>query len=566
MASLEVLPNEILIQCFQYLNAFTLFHAFNQLNARFNHLIRQMSLCINFEDIPKCLFDEFCMILSQDETTKNQVYSLHLSDEDRCLQSKEFWSRFSCEDFPRLQIFKSNIFLKPYQEDLRKTLISLLNRNLQACLNLQKLSIFHLNLFISNSVSNLPLTHVTLSECESNDFLNLLKIFPVLKYLHINKLHYHYTPDPNKFLDSQHHLHLTELMIDNFKSSFETLELFVKQTLNLQSLTICCFFFWMTFVAERWERLITQSLPDLNHFKFVGSAFIDQNSAENILEQYRSHFWREHHWFVEMIFGEGFAIIYTIPYVSKTFIGPLNGTKMNQKNEDQINALTHITHVTACEEIPTETCEYYFPNLRILDIAYREHQPYSKQQIENFNKRFNFSRLKHLNIWNYSRTEISIPLLVNILRASPQLSSMSIHWNSFTSLFMNNELCGHFNQLIRTLCVEDDEHRRSLDQSFDVQKFCQVFSNLKHLQCNRGHAKRFLSIFNRLSSLLTLKLDWVDEENPKDDLDRFKDEVEKLNAAHNIGQECRNHSIPFHTSKQTSSSVSQYFVNIDVWF
>ena len=186
MTNLEVLPNEILIQCFQYLNVCTLFHAFNQLNARFNHLIRQMPLCIDFDDIPKFIFDEFCMILSQDETMKNQVYSLHLPDDDRCLQSKEFWSRFSCEDFPCLQIFKSNIFLKPGQEDLKRVPMKI---NLQAFHHLQKLSMFDLNCSMCRNGSTSSITHFTLVRMRrAASFFYLLKTFPVLKYLHINEL------------------------------------------------------------------------------------------------------------------------------------------------------------------------------------------------------------------------------------------------------------------------------------------------------------------------------------------------------------------------------------------
>ena len=45
-----------------------------------------------------------------------------------------------------------------------------------------------------------------------------------------------------EYLEDQRHLHLTELIIDNFKGSFETFELSVKQTPNLQSLTIVCLF------------------------------------------------------------------------------------------------------------------------------------------------------------------------------------------------------------------------------------------------------------------------------------------------------------------------------------
>ena len=116
--------------------------------------------------------------------------------------------------------------------------------------------------------------------------------------------------------------------------------------------------------------------------------------------------------------------------------------------------------------------------------------------------------------------------------------------------------------MIRTLNVKKDQHR-SVDQSFDVEKFCQVFSNLKHLRCNSGHAKQFLPVFNRLSSPLTLKLDWVDKENPKDDLDRFKYEMEKFDAVYKIESKCVIEHIPCFFSKPAVID-TKYYVEIDV--
>ena len=75
----EVLPNEILTQCFEYLNAPYLFHSFNQLNHRFNDLIRRIPLCINLkEDLAKSTFENFCTKMSSNPGIKDQVFSLNL--------------------------------------------------------------------------------------------------------------------------------------------------------------------------------------------------------------------------------------------------------------------------------------------------------------------------------------------------------------------------------------------------------------------------------------------------------------------------------------------------------
>jgi hypothetical protein len=56
---LEQLPNEILIQCFEYFNALDLFYSFDQLNYRFYRLIRNVSLHLNLHEINKSLLDQF---------------------------------------------------------------------------------------------------------------------------------------------------------------------------------------------------------------------------------------------------------------------------------------------------------------------------------------------------------------------------------------------------------------------------------------------------------------------------------------------------------------------------
>jgi hypothetical protein len=45
----EFLPNEILIDCFGYLNALHIFHSFDQLNYRLNQLIRNIHRKIIFD-------------------------------------------------------------------------------------------------------------------------------------------------------------------------------------------------------------------------------------------------------------------------------------------------------------------------------------------------------------------------------------------------------------------------------------------------------------------------------------------------------------------------------------
>jgi hypothetical protein len=49
----ELLSNEIVIDCFEYLDIFDIFYSFNYLNDHFNQLIRTILLHLNFKYIQK---------------------------------------------------------------------------------------------------------------------------------------------------------------------------------------------------------------------------------------------------------------------------------------------------------------------------------------------------------------------------------------------------------------------------------------------------------------------------------------------------------------------------------
>ncbi len=64
----ELLPNEIIIECFRYLNAPYIFYSFDRLNIRFYTLIRNIQLHLNGQKFNKPLFNAFCQtILSNPE-------------------------------------------------------------------------------------------------------------------------------------------------------------------------------------------------------------------------------------------------------------------------------------------------------------------------------------------------------------------------------------------------------------------------------------------------------------------------------------------------------------------
>ncbi len=78
----ELLTNEILIECFKYLGALGIFYSFDQLNYRFNQLIRHIPLYVNFQHARKSIFDRFRTKILLNPEIKRQIYPLNLSNQN----------------------------------------------------------------------------------------------------------------------------------------------------------------------------------------------------------------------------------------------------------------------------------------------------------------------------------------------------------------------------------------------------------------------------------------------------------------------------------------------------
>jgi hypothetical protein len=99
----ELLPNEILIECFEYLNAPDIFYSFDQLNYRYYKLIRTIPLHFNFEYVRKSIFDQFCTKILSTPEIKTQIRFLHLSNKNTYASIKTFLSFFSLSEFTHLR-------------------------------------------------------------------------------------------------------------------------------------------------------------------------------------------------------------------------------------------------------------------------------------------------------------------------------------------------------------------------------------------------------------------------------------------------------------------------------
>ncbi|CAF1418659.1 unnamed protein product [Adineta steineri] len=170
----ELLPNEILLDYFGYFNALDLFYAYDGLNYRINKLIRILPLHLNFQYANKSKFGEFCRTMSLNEELRNQIYSLHLSNQETDFQIEAFLSFFSLNQFINLRSL-SITEINSTDSTKIKLMLSLIPR-------LQTLSIISSDFPFNTINGTLFIKNLTISYCFLTKLYQLLQHMPILKY------------------------------------------------------------------------------------------------------------------------------------------------------------------------------------------------------------------------------------------------------------------------------------------------------------------------------------------------------------------------------------------------
>ena len=549
MTIFESLPNEILLQCLEYFSAFDLFYSFNRLNNRFNQLIRQIRLHLNLENIPKPIFDEFCSTLSLDPTIKTQVYSLYFSVNSHEFQTKKFFALFSSDEFIHLQNYGFILPLEsPFEYSNTGTFCMPLIP-LPKTIQLRRLSLVHNEEFFTIHPSIL---HLTIDQCNFNEFIQLLNYFPLLKSFHIQ-----HTDDRSRRIETDqcNHQNLKELIIGYFRNSFDELQMYVKSIPNLQSLTISNMNNEEFSDADLWERLIQTSLPKLKTFHFTYCSD-RSNELPDLIKQFtgfQNPFWVEHQWFTEYIIGNQLVILYTLPYSSK--ILPLSFDY--KKSSNHLSTFANVTNLFFYGISPLENSSIYFPNITSLTLITMDQSrtlDYLKQNICLFN-------LKHLDI-----STIDEFLNISFLESTPQLVSLAIHWNALESLFTDENLCKMLNRMIRRLNVCRMVDLMCRDSFYQSNEFCKTFENIEDLVCDVNHLEQVISFLHQFRKLSHLNVRWQSVDDPQEHLSRLTHELERYDVIQDVHiQRCSSWNI--NADHQSSDTHTRNYsdVNLRLW-
>ena len=320
----ESLPNEIILDLFDYFDGIELFDLFYELNQRFTWLLYRQyrTFRLNFTSISKRKFDFICQQHLPNLT--EHVYSLSLSNGIETIQQIEIFLLFqpSIENFLHLQSLTLS-YLDTYE---------IIIKIIRQCSRIHHLKFYRCNFTIKRSDFQSIIDGIwsltNLIHCEMDDISErrlgfciptkistslqrLTWIKFIVKLNEINTL-YEYTPNLRhlSISISDPHIDYQPSILPSLRSAhfiFHTFDLldirlFFQNIPNLSRLNIEILFNLID--GYEWKKMISQYLPRLRRFDFhMKSTFAsDENMNELVrsyIESFRNSFWiTKHQWFV----------------------------------------------------------------------------------------------------------------------------------------------------------------------------------------------------------------------------------------------------------------------------
>ena len=525
--TLEFLPNEIFIECFEYLNALHIFYSFDQLNSRFNQLIRNIRLCVDFRNIHQQLIcDQFCMKILSNPDIKKQIYSLHLSNnKDTSKKIHSFLSNFSLNELVHLRSLTLTEVTRYNLKKLKQMLPLMIelasfhlinyadNQNeILSALPMSQLQ----TLFLPKLPSNLKyilksssIVNLILSKCRFDELYEILSYGSNLKYVNIQHLSRSLYNLADKNLNSTglQSIYLKQMILTGIVDKFDFVTI-LKRTPNLKSLTLDTDNGIDIVNAYEWEDLISSSLLHLNIFKFNFKYLFyrddERNTYEEKFKQFQSDFWCEQHqWFTEYSLSKNCALIYTVPYTSDVYQLMPNTSRYSNKLMNNVKTMDNVRNLTIHSYSILVKCPFYFGHVTSMTLEYRSlftnKSSEIPEHIQHLRMIVNLSSVKHLAISSHCEVMPS-SMLLELLKQAPQISSLTIEPINLQSLLKDEEVCKYFSKMITKLDVWTPSNISPIDQ-FNLDKFCKIFSNIEQFTCKIDRKSTLIFLIMNLTKL-----------------------------------------------------------------
>lgn len=537
----ELLPNEILIDCFEYLHAIDIFNAFDLLNSRFYHFIRNIPLHFNGVDTNLRTFGEFYTKIGSNTQIKHQVKSLKMStmfelNASRFLLRFNFHIQFS--ELQSLTLISPNERMVRLVTSILEYLTNLRYVRLDSSSNtptelLSELSTLDIHTLLVPTIEGnltpfypfkLPvnskpmypfksLVNLTISSYFGGELHALFSGLPKIRYLNIKMINRNARYSTNNISPvDANAIYLKRLIIDSFNNKFKLLEILLRLTPNLKLLIIFANNNKHIVDAPRWQQLITTSLPQLDVFKFKFGFKVNYEDT-NIIEKYRefqTDFWHQQHcWHIECIFDKSKVLFYTVPYSLNEFEILPYSRRLFNKSFNNVNTYANVTDLKVCPEGIIENSGYYFSNVKLLNLHQCPSNNDSFLRIEHvacLKTSVNLNGVTHLNVSLKYEFRSSLALLLLLKEASRVLSSLKIQKDILFSLLGDYESYVCSGKTITELIVTGEPTTYASLNFAEMVKVCKVFLNMEKLCCEAREPSHLEMILEQLSKLSHMKI------------------------------------------------------------
>ena len=519
---MEVFPNELLIECFKYLDGLDIFYSFDGLNSRFSRLIRHIGqLYIDFRNISTSKYYKICMQLLSDSEIKKQIYSLKLTnknDYQMKIVESEFSSFDGFGDLRSLSLidFRENsmsVWDRYVSKLSQLQCFHMIDTSFSVTKYLFKLSISQMktltlpvlnssDLFSNNSslITNLEISGSTLSTLH-----DLLTCLANLKYLCVNNLDSYRAhkkeEEVKKLIKNNPSTSLRQLNLKNFVDNFICIAGLLKRTPFLTILTLIDYQDENLFNVNQWQSLIHLELRKLKKFNFtcVYTDHIEYNQIREIFQQLQNDFWlKEHQWFTDCLLAKGSSILYTIPYsYNKYTLKSYSEAFFNKTIDRCQNIFANVRYLNLDFDPVIHKYPYYFPYVTSIDLG----QCYfNEEYLKLIKTMVNLTNLNNLSLSSSCKLEQS-SILLEILKQSPNLSSLSIDKETFVSLINDDDqLCEYLSKMIRKLTLS------KTDDFYQMNKLWKTFKNIEELECVIEKRKSIQFLLEYLPNLSFIKI------------------------------------------------------------
>ena len=503
----ELLPDEMLIECFKYLDAADIFHSFDHLNWRFFTLIRDISLHLDLGKVDSNKLAQFGVTMLLTPKLKEKIKSLTLKKNDTFNGIQMLFSFASLHEFSQLETFVLSNMDTPSTNQYCSMLPLLYNLQhlsienpsdsqyviLQPLsnLNLETLSIYTIPDTASYCHFFMSLTHLTISSCSVNALCHFFKYSPGLKYLKIKDLSSSFVTSSNELqLRHEQAMHLDRLIIHDCSDEFDFLQMLAERTPNLKVLVFRSSNQPDLLDEHRWRQLIENSLPRLDVFKFLFRFDIEDEHHDFVskFKLFQNAFWHDqHHWYTECVLNNKEALIYTIPWMFDTYEITPNTNRYYFHKIDKTKVFTKVTNLTVNMPTLIDIDQYYFPNItslrlindRVDEMDHHSPQPVESKYTPSLTTGVNLSRLNHLEISSKCHW-ISTSIILQLIGNASRLSSFKTDPTILFLLFKSGGL--QCLKTIKRLDVTGNSSNKQLGCE-EIENICQTFPNMEKFRC-----------------------------------------------------------------------------------